>query len=178
MRGDVAPALPVALKSDVPLPPNPDANTRLNTAIQNATEPPPAQPVPSLPPMAEEVSGKVYRLEPNQFDVTCISLRFESPSKVWFDLTIGDGAFDFPVGMDSVPRFSQTGPTGIPIGVLGDWAEPTTFSMQYDEVAGPTHLQIRGEFGASAESVELVFTDPGEYFPPQTVQSSSVASCD
>ncbi len=79
--------------------------------------------------------------------------------------------------MDGVPRFSDTGPTGIPVGVLGEWTEPSVFSMQYDEVAGPNHLRIRGDFGDSAETVELEFTDPGEYFPAQTVQGSAAASC-
>lgn len=177
IRGEVALALATALKSDAPLTPNPAGYARLSTAIRNATEPPPAQPVPPLPPMAAEVSGKVYRLEPNQFDVTCISLRFDSPSAVWFDLTLGTGAFELPVGMDGVPRFSESGPTGSPVAVLGEWTEPTVFSMQYDEVAGPNHLRIRGDFGDSADSVELEFTDPGEYFPAQTVPASSVPSC-
>jgi hypothetical protein len=138
VRGDVAPLLTAALKSDQSLDPNPEAYARLKAAIRSATEPPTAKPVPPLPPMAAEVSGKVYRLEPNQFDVTCISLRFDSPSAVWFDLTLGRGAFELPVGMDGAPRFSESGPTGSPVAVLGEWTEPTVFSMQYDEVAGNT----------------------------------------
>lgn len=176
--GEVALALAAALKGDEPLPPNREGNARLNTAIQEASEPPPVQPVAPLPPMAEEVSGKVYRLEPNQFDVKCIALRFDSPSEVWFDLSLGSGEFELPVGMDGVPRFSDTGPTGIPVGVLGEWSEPSVFAMQYDEVAGPNHLRIRGDFGDSAETVALEFTDPGEYFPAQTVQGSTAPSCD
>jgi CubicO group peptidase (beta-lactamase class C family) len=179
IRGEVALALAAALKSDAPLAPNPDGYARLNTAVRNATEPPPVQAIPRLPLMAGEVSGEVYRLEPNQFDVTCISFRFDSdsPSEAWFDLTLGGGAFEFPVGMDGVPRISETGPTGSPVAVLGGWTEPTVFSMQYDEVAGPNHLRIRGDFGDSAESVELEFTDPGKYFPAQTVPASSVPPC-
>lgn len=178
VRGDVALALAEALKSDSPLSPNPEAYARLNTAVQNATEPPLAKPIPPLPPAAAEISGKVYRLEPNQFDVKCISLRFDSPSEVWFDLTLGSGAFELPVGMDGVARFLEDGPTGIPVGVLGEWTEATVFSMQYDELAGPNHLRIRSSFDAGSQSVELEFTDPGAYFPAQTVAASSVASCD
>jgi hypothetical protein len=50
--------------------------------------------------------------------------------------------------------------------------------MQYDEVAGPNHLRIRGDFADSRETVELEFTDPGGYFPAQTVPGSTVPSCD
>jgi len=177
VRGDVAPLLVSALTSDTALDPNPDAYARLTAAVRNATEPPPAQPIPPLPPIASEVSGKVYRLDPNQLDVQCISLRFDSPSEVWLDLTVGSGAFQLPVGMDGVPRFSETGPTGIAVGVLGEWIEPVVFSMQYDEVAGPNHLRIRGDFAGDAETVELEFSDPGQYFPLQTVQGTAASSC-
>jgi hypothetical protein len=107
--GDVAPLLAAALQSDVALDPNPEAYARMNAAIRDATEPPVAKPVPPLPPIATEVSGKVYRLEPNLLDVQCILLRFDSPSEVRLELTlggVGSGVYDLPVGMDGVPRFS------------------------------------------------------------------------
>jgi hypothetical protein len=49
--------------------------------------------------------------------------------------------------------------------------------MHIDEVAGTKHLRIRGDFGGSAESVDLEFADANESFPRQTVQGSSVAGC-
>jgi CubicO group peptidase (beta-lactamase class C family) len=177
VRSDIAPFLVEALKSDEALDPNPDAYARLTAAIQHATQPPAAKPVPPLPPMATQVSGKVYRLDPNQLDVRCISLRFDSSSEVWLTLTLGAGAFELPVGMDGVPRFSETGPTGIPIGVVGEWTEPTVFSMRYDEMAGPNHFEIRGEFDEGAEEVDLELTDRGGHFPAQIVRGASVASC-
>lgn len=177
VRGEVAPLSLAALKSDSELDANPVAFARLGEAIRNATEPPQAEPVPALPPIAAEISGKVYRLDENQFGVRCISLRFDSPSEVWFELTLGGDAFELPVGMDGVPRFSETGPTGIPIGVLGRWVEPTVFAMEYDELGGPNHLRIRGDFGAGGESVDLEFTDPGEYFPLELVHGGSTPSC-
>ena len=177
VRGDVALLLAAALQSDTQLDPNPAGVAQLKAALGNAIEPPQPKPVPPLPSMATEVSGKVYRLEPNQFDVKCISFRFDSPSDVSFELSVESGTFDLPVGMDGVPRFSESGPTGIPVGVLGEWTEPTLFAMNYDEVSGPNHLQILGSFADGAESVLLEFTDPGEYFPAQTVPASSVANC-
>ena len=68
--------------------------------------------VRDLPPMAAEVSGKVYRLEPNQFDLRCISIDFRSSADVVFTLSVGEGTFVLPGGMDGVPRFSLrcTGP--------------------------------------------------------------------
>ena len=174
---EVAPRVAAALQSDAALDPNPEAYARLNTAIEDATEPPAAKPIPPLPPMAGEVSGKVYRLEPNSFDVQCISLRFDSPSEVRFDLTLDSGAFTLPVGMDGVPRFLVTGPNGTPVGVLGEWTEPSVFSMDYDEVGGSIHLQIVGDFADSPESVQLEFSDLRGSLPTQTIPASSVATC-
>ncbi|MGB8331861.1 MAG: serine hydrolase, partial [Polyangiales bacterium] len=177
VHGEAALQLAAALVSDTAIDPNPGAYERLTAAIRHAIEPPAARAVPPLPAMATLASGNVYQLEPNQFDVRCISLTFDAPDDVRFSLTLGSGAFDLPVGMDGVPRFSETGPTGIPIGVLGEWTTPEVFSMEYDEVSGPNHLRIRGEFGVRAETVELELNDPGAYFPPQTVQGSAVDAC-
>jgi len=82
-----------------------------------------------------------------------------------------------PVGMDGVPRFSESGPTGIPVGVTGQWTAPIVFEMAYDEVAGPNHLHIRGDFGSDADSVTLLFTDPAGQFLPQVVPSTASLSC-
>ena len=178
VRGDIAPLLVAALKSDDALPANPDGYARLEEAIANAKEPPEAQAVPELPPLAEEVSGRTYRLEANQFDVRCVSLRFDSPEDVLFNLSVGEGVFELPVGMDGVPRFSESGPTGIPVGVTGAWTAPTIFEMAYDEVAGPNHLRIRADFELDAESLTLLFTDPAEHFAPQLVPGRAVDSCE
>jgi len=177
VRGDIAPLLAAAMKSNDALAPNPEAQARFEAAIAKAKEPPPAQPIPDLPALAAEVSGKFYRLAPNQFDARCISLRFDTPSDVLFQLTVGEGTFELPVGMDGVPRFSESGPTGIPVGVTGEWTAPIVFEMAYDEVAGPNHLHIRGDFGGDVDSVSLLFTDPAGHFSPQAVPGTAVPSC-
>ena len=80
--------------------------------------------------------------------------------------------------MDGVPRFSETGPTGIPIGVAGEWTEPPR-SSRWTTTSWPVQptFVFAGISEPVAESVELEFTDPGGYFPPQTVPGASVASC-
>ena len=179
VRGEIAPLLAAALRSDGSLDPNPEGYARLTDAVRAATVPPPAKPVPALPTIAETISGRVYRLATNQFDVRCIALHFESPEDVLLALTVGEGRFDLPVGMDGVPRFSQSGPTGIPVGVTGQWTLPTVFEMAYDEVAGPNHLRIRGDFAPAGDSVTLLFTDPAGHFQPQIVpgDTSTPADC-
>jgi CubicO group peptidase (beta-lactamase class C family) len=177
VRAEVAPLLIAALKSDEPLPPNPEASARLAAAIAAATEPPAAQAVPPLPPTAGQVTGRVYRLGVNQLDLRCVALDFASPSDVSLRLAVGSASFAFPVGMDGVPRFSETGPTDMAVGITGAWVEPTVFLLHYDEVAGPNHFVIRAGFSGASETVSLQITDPGGYYPAQSVTGAEVPSC-
>ena len=59
----------------------------------------------------------------------------------------------------------------------GRWTAPIVFEMAYDEVAGPNHLHIRGDFGSDADSVTLLFTDPAGHFLPQVVPGTASLSC-
>ena len=178
VRGEIALLLADALKSDEAIEPNPAAEARLQAALAQATLPPAPGPIPVLPPAAAEVSGNVYQLEPNQFGTHCASLRFASESEVTFVLSVDEGTFDLPVGMDGVPRFSESGPTGMPVGVTGEWSSPRVFALRYDEVAGPNHLRIEADFGDDVATVTLWFTDPGDAFPPQLVAGSLTSSCE
>ncbi len=177
VRGEIAPLLAAALKSDDALPANKEGHARLQDALAKAKEAPEASAVPELPSLAQRISGMTYRIESNQFDVRCVALRFDSAEEVTFTLELGDGAFELPVGMDGVPRFSQSGPTGIPVGVSGAWTAATVFEMAYDEIAGPNHLLIRAEFETDAERLTLLFTDPAGHFAPQLVAGQAAESC-
>jgi hypothetical protein len=80
--------------------------------------------------------------------------------------------------MDGVPRFSDDSPTGIPIGLIGEWTSQDVFLLHYDEVAGPNHLRVQVHVAEGAESIEVEFSDPGEYFPTTTVPGTVVAGCE
>ena len=165
------------LVSDVALPPNPDAYQRLMTAINEATMPPaPLDPVPTLPPTAMDVSGRVYALDANQFGVRCYAVHFDSanPSEATVDLTMQgqDGTFEefsLPVGMDGVPRFSDIEPRGFQVGMVGEWATPNRFDLLYDDLGGVNHLSVLSSFGASATDVAIDFIDRTGYFATQSV---------
>ncbi|KPK14718.1 MAG: hypothetical protein AMJ62_11940 [Myxococcales bacterium SG8_38] len=177
VRGRIAPSLVAALKSDSALPPNPEANAGLAAAIEAAAEPPLAKPVPPLPPMAAQVSGKTYRLGANQFDLECMALDFSSASDVFLELTIESAEYGFAIGFDAVPRISETGPTDVPVGITGEWTEPSVLLLHYDEVAGPNLLEIRSDFGVDPETVTVELTDASGYFPPQSIDGLAVATC-
>jgi CubicO group peptidase (beta-lactamase class C family) len=174
VRAEVAPLLVGALKSDEPLPPNPDGSARLGGAIAAAADPPASTPIAPLPPMAAEISGRIYGLPANPLDLRCFALVFASPADVTLRLTVGSAAFELPVGMDGVPRFSETGPTDIPVGVTGAWVEPDAFLLRYDEVAGPNHFVLRADF---AGGLLLEVSDPTDYFPALLLRGDQVPAC-
>lgn len=179
VRGDIAPLLLATLKSESSIAPNPDGNARLDAAIAQAPQPPPAQPVLELPSDARAMSGKLYRLDDNPFDTRCVLLRFEPESDVAaFEQTTPSGTFEMQVGMDGVPRFSDDSLTGFPIGLLGEWVSPDVFLLLYDKVAsGTNHLRIEVSVGEGANSIEVEFSDPGSYFPATMVHGTVVESC-
>jgi CubicO group peptidase (beta-lactamase class C family) len=171
-----APGLLEAFQSDAPLPPNPEAYEHLMTAIADATNPPlPLDPVPPLPPLATEISGRIYRLDSNQFGVLCYSVHFDGadPSEARTDLTLvgPDGnveEFTLPIGMDGVPRFSETKPRGFQVGMVGEWWTDENFRLLYDDLAGVTHLSVESYFESSVD-VRIDFIDRTHYFDRQTV---------
>ena len=177
VRGEVGPRLAAALKSDRALDANPEAEARLRQAVERALEPPAPRAIPKPPPTAAEVSGTVYGLEANPFGLRCASLRFGSASDVTFFATVGERTFELPVGMDGVPRFSETGPTGMPIGLTGRWTGPRVFELSYDEVAGPNHLLIQVDFTSDGTRAVLRFIDPTGHFRAQSLVGSAASKC-
>ncbi|MGB5809245.1 MAG: serine hydrolase [Polyangiales bacterium] len=178
VRLDVAQLLLAAFATDGPLAPNPGSNERMTAAIEQALAPPLATPVPDLPPAAIAMSGRRYRLDDNAFDTRCVLLRFDSKSDVTFALTTQGGTYEMPVGMDAVPRFGDESPTGIPIGLVGTWTSPDVFVLRYDEISGPNHLRVEVLVGEGADSIAVVFSDPGGYFPTVTVAGVTDEQCE
>ena len=174
---DITPLIIAALQSDDSLEPNPGENARLDASIEHALEAPEAQPIPQLPVTADAMSNRRYRLDDNPFDTRCVLLRFDSKSEVTFELTTLSETFQMPVGMDGVPRFSESSPTGIPVGLVGEWTASDVFLLLYDEVAGPNHLRIEVTVEAGADEIEVQFSDPGRYFPTTTVSGTVSDAC-
>ena len=166
-----------ALHSDQALPPNPVAHGRLITAIADAALPPPAQPVPPLPAIAADISGLIYQLDPNQYGVECYSVQFHSPADVVLSVVLPDGAYDLPIGMDGVPRFSVDEPGGFPVGMVGSWTTPTKFVADYDQLGGSTYLRAETEFGSDIDNVQVLWVDKTGYFGSQNVHGTRVAAC-
>lgn len=116
-----------------PLPANPAGMEKLNAALLSIQEPPPTQPVPPLPAIAEAVSGQTYALDPNPFGLTSVQMQFDGSAEAVLHLTFADGRTPWtaPVGLDGVYRLSL-GENGLPAAYRGRWVGDDTFVVELD----------------------------------------------
>jgi CubicO group peptidase (beta-lactamase class C family) len=116
-----------------PLPANPAGMEKLAAALQSIQQPPPAQPVPPQPAIAETVSGQTYDLAPNPFGLTSVQMQFDGSAEAVLRLTFADGRTPWtaPVGLDGVYRLSP-GENGLPAAYRGQWEGDDTFVVQLD----------------------------------------------
>jgi CubicO group peptidase (beta-lactamase class C family) len=116
-----------------PLLANPAGEAALTAALSAINMPPEAQPVPALPAMAAEVSGKAYSLPPNFGGLTAVRLDFPGGDEAILTLTDAQGATPYAVGLDGVYRFSP-GEKGMPVGSSGGWTGEDTFVLDYNTI--------------------------------------------
>jgi len=141
-----------ALRSNTPLPPNPDAVARLEARVQEAAEASPEpEPVPPLPELAKRISGISYKLDPNPIALSRVLFRFdEDKPEAVFELTQGGGAAGgetvaFAVGLDNVYRFSP-GRAGLPAAAKGTWKGEDRFLLDLDEIGNINRWRIQFTF--------------------------------
>lgn len=154
-RGQLAPLLMAAIKSDDPLPENPAARAQLERSLAAAAQAPVPLPVPPLPARARAISGQTYRFGANPLGLETFALRFDRPDEATLTLITRAGRFVMPVGLDAIYRFSETGPSGLAVGLKGMWRSEYEFVMRFDEIAGPGNFILYLDFGGDGISFRL-----------------------
>jgi CubicO group peptidase (beta-lactamase class C family) len=124
-----------AVKSDRPLPVNPNGLARLEAGIQAVAQPQPTAPSP-LPAITAEISGKTYTLQDNPFGWKTVVFSFEDgadEAKVTLD--------DQPlvVGLDNVYRIIKGQDGTVLQGTRGRWENQDTFVV---EVVVPDQMML------------------------------------
>jgi CubicO group peptidase (beta-lactamase class C family) len=121
------------VRADKDLPPDPKGRSRLNSALQSAaTERRDA--VDEPPPMAQQISGKVYDFDDNALRLKTLSLNLVGPDPTWsasWERSATDKTLETrsrPIGLNGV--FPE-GPSqeGIPIA-KGRWLSEASFEVQ------------------------------------------------
>lgn len=144
------------------LPPNPDAFARLEARIKDVARPPSPQPVPELPEIAFDVSGKTWLLDTNLVGWQAVKLEFENGSnEAFFTLTVNARENRLPVGLDGVPRIA-TGESfaadsryaGQDVALKGFWSSDT-FAIDFNTIGVIERGTIAFHFTADTVGIEL-----------------------
>jgi CubicO group peptidase (beta-lactamase class C family) len=157
--GDIAPFILKSLKSDQPLPANPNANARLREKLAAAVRPPVPQSVPELPAMAARISDKAYTLTANELSLDTLSIQFNKSAVATVRFMRLGQELHCPVGLDGVERFSTNTLVELPFACKGRWLNANTFLLNLDRVAGISLYRFKLTFADDANSVSIALTE-------------------
>lgn len=138
-----------AVRSQSSLPENPEAYKRLCAKVQAAAGPPDAQPVPALPPAADEISGRTYIFDQNPYGFESFSLSFKNKSEAVLRLKKAGRESTDLIGLDGVYRISDSGSTRffeLPAARKGSWTKSRLFDFLVNEFADNIMWNIRISF--------------------------------
>jgi hypothetical protein len=148
-----------AVKSDTPLAPDPEAQSRLADRIREvATEKP--SPVGETPEIAKAISGKIYLFPDNALQLSSLELNLNGPVPSYaYEVRTGRPdhpveRFEGPVGLDGVYRESAPTDRGITIA-KGAWSIDKSLVVQFEELGGDNPRKAILSF--TDNSVDLVF---------------------
>jgi CubicO group peptidase (beta-lactamase class C family) len=126
-----------AVKSDAPLPADPDAARQLADALRDISTEKPTGAGPA-PPIASVISGKTYRFADNPLDIRSMSLALtEAPGYV-VEIDTHNPADPVvqlrgPIGLDGLYRKSELTSFGLR-AVKGAWVKADTFALDVQYV--------------------------------------------
>jgi CubicO group peptidase (beta-lactamase class C family) len=116
-----------AVKSDGVLPEDPAALALLADRTKQVAQEVRTQSAPPSP-LAAAISGKVYRLQPNQMRLSTFSLTFENGA-ARYAYEVGGQRFGGPVGLDGLYRVGGRRLYG-PSAAKGVWRDDKTFELE------------------------------------------------
>jgi hypothetical protein len=151
----LAPFILRALKSDQPLPANPEASKRLEEQITAVTLPPKSQPVEKLPPIAALISGKTFRLTANTLGLSALTLEFNDSAEARVALQWNGRAVNCRLGLDGVERFSNNPLVRLPQAGTGQWLSQSTFLLKLDLVGAINCYYIKFNFQNNGKAVKV-----------------------
>ena len=118
------------------------------------------QPVPELPAIAEQVSGKTYVLEDNPLGLRSISLVLKEEDEAVLHITAdeimgGDAEFEWLIGLDGIQRIAP-GRYGMPAAGKGKWDADNSFTMEIDEIGNNLIWQATLRFENNQVTLTLI----------------------
>jgi CubicO group peptidase (beta-lactamase class C family) len=159
MRGLIPDYVLPAVRSDEPLPANPEAVARLRSVIQQVAQPLEVepQPVAEPPAIAELVSGETYLMEENLFGVQTVSLTVRAGDETALRFTMDQGMqFEWLVGLDGVERIAP-GRFDMPAAARGLWETDRVFAAQVDEIGNNNNWRLSLTFADDQVTMAILY---------------------
>ena len=133
-----------AIKSDAPLDEYPEGVSRLQAAVAMAAHP--IRPVPELPAIAKEISGKRYIFEVNASGWQTMTLVF-TPGANTAQVSMNDSD-NFAIGLDNIYRVSNVPPVCNDCLLRGHWVDDRTFIAELptpDRGTSEVQMKFQGD---------------------------------
>jgi CubicO group peptidase (beta-lactamase class C family) len=142
------------------MPENPEGEAQLQEALAAMLQAPDAEPIPTLPTIAQEISGKIFTIDANDIFNSYIKLSF---------LNSGEAQLEFTVQGEVEPRVALVGMDGLyrsrisgkPVFARGEWVDDRTFKIEYNEGPGLNLLFLTMEF--EGDQLQLDITGVGSF---------------
>jgi hypothetical protein len=149
------------------LPANPAGVEQLQAALTTITQPPAAEPVPSLPETARTISGQTFLFEPNRFKMEEATFEFDDSAEALMHIVLtSQPTLNLRIGLDNVYRFSP-GEYDLPVGVRGYWVDEQTFAWEYQGINTIDHILFQMRFADGRVQVEAEEAGDVEEFAGQ-----------
>lgn len=143
--GDIGALLLPALKSDEPLPGNPDAYRELQRKVVEAARLPDSRQASSIPETARKISAKTFVCSPNTIGLQTLQFEFTGNDSGALRYTYYDplnhehGDYKLTFGLDGVYRISDGSRFHLPVAARGSWKNNTDFELEL-HMTGNNHL--------------------------------------
>jgi hypothetical protein len=147
-----------AVKGDGPLPENPGARARLAATVQAVAKPQP-RPVPPLPEIAREITGRAYTMDNNGLGLKSFSLSFKEGAAT-IELHFQDRSARLAIGLDNVFRLTDLGGVGT-LAERGAWVDGHTFQLDERFLGDASRRELQLAFEGDRVEVTAKGLDSG-----------------
>jgi CubicO group peptidase (beta-lactamase class C family) len=148
-----------ALKSDSPLPSNPQILAKLRDQLAAVQKIPPPQSVSKPSPLAARISGRKYSLASNSLDLATLALDFDNSAEATLRFTRLGKELRCGVGLDNVLRFSSQNLIDLPFACKGRWLDSQTFFLELDRIAGISCFHFALRFMDDGDSISIALKE-------------------
>ena len=150
--GQIAPLIRQAIRSGATVPPDAEADRRLQAKIADAARAPEAGTATPLPALAAKISGVRYEFPLNPSRLDSLSLTFGGAPRL--NVKYLGQELSFPLGLDGRYKLGPFGPLHLLAGAQGQWTSDDEFLLDLNFIANINHYTLKLKFDGGKVEVE------------------------